>query len=43
MNEVVKVRMKRNFLFFITKEYKKFARLPFTVSQYFISFWSYRA
>ena len=31
-----KVPMKRNFLFFLMKEYKKFGRLLFTISQYLI-------
>ena len=38
-----KVPMQRNFLFFLTKEHKKIGRLPFTVSQYLIWFWSYNA
>ena len=40
---VIKVPMKRNFLFVLTKEHKKFGRLSFTVSQYLIWFWSYKA
>ena len=35
---IFKVSMKRNFLFFLTKEHKKIGRLPFTVSQYLIWF-----
>ena len=39
----LKVPMKRNFLFFLMKEHKKTARQPFTVSQYYTWFWSYKA
>ena len=38
------VPLKRNFLFFLMKEHKKKpGRQPFTVSQYYIWFWSYKA
>ena len=39
----LKVPMKWNFSFFLMKDHKKTGRQPFTVSQYYICFWSYIA